>query len=249
MDGPTLSLFSDTLLKFSELTKRVSYHVPASFAPTLDRYIELSTNYKQKAKETSYTFNALSFFNINEPKHSFLLAYLLNPYENHGQGMLFLKKFLNLLGIDIKENESSDWIITAEKERLDISIKRKKPTPIVVVIENKSHNAVDQPNQLYRYWYYQIHEFQNNYDSKKDGKYHVIYLAANKWKKPSKNSLSKPESITSDIEKVPEDVLLEWQFSAQIKDWLESCISSLHYNNHRMREYLLQYIEIIEQLK
>jgi hypothetical protein len=46
---------------------------------------------------------------------------------------------------------------------------------------------------------------------------------------------------------LPEIVPLKpkiWQFDKEIKDWLKNSINELHSENHRLREYIKQYIEL-----
>ena len=115
----------------------------------------LSKWYEAKEKDNnlnhkdSHNFNILRMFHICETSHSKLLKLLLNPNGDHGQGNFFLSLFLKEMGI--KEPSQGDWKVTAEEGRIDLLLKRKEPLSIVV-IENKSNRATDQPNQLYRYW-------------------------------------------------------------------------------------------------
>src|SRR5207248_3128712 len=100
-------------------------------------------------------FNALSRFKINETAHSRIIGDLLNPLGSHGQGDLFLEPFLRFL--EIPDPERGTWAITVETGRVDIMLWREKPLRSAVIIEHKSNNAGDQPNQIYRYWYYQLY--------------------------------------------------------------------------------------------
>ena len=106
--------------------------------------------------------------------HSFLIANIINPNSEHGQGDLFLKSLLKKLDIEVYENDN--WIVTAEIGRIDILIKRENPHT-VIVIENKSNYAIDQENQIYRYWYQEIY-LPNKKQLKpiSEENYHIIYL-------------------------------------------------------------------------
>ena len=88
--------------------------------------------------------------------HSRLIANLLNPYGTHGQKHLFLNIFLDMLEIE-RNNDSDHWTVTAETGRIDILLKRDNPHS-VIIIENKSNYAIDQDNQMYRYWHQEIYQ-------------------------------------------------------------------------------------------
>jgi hypothetical protein len=203
---------------------------------------------KEKNKTHSILFNPLSYFPIGETMHSFLLAKLLNPNGEHGQGNLFLTYFMKKLDIEVFEHDT--WTVTAETERIDILLKRQHPHT-VVVIENKSNYAVDQENQLYRYWYEQIYWPNHSAWGDKtlehttnNKHYQIIYLTPADWKIPTQNSLKKPDG-TNDF--LPDEIPIEpkiWLFKKHIVEWLTDSIQQLHEDNHRLREYIKQYIEL-----
>lgn len=181
--------------------------------------------------------------------HSYLLANLLNPNSSHGQRHLFLNEFLDLLGIErYKDNEN--WLVSAEKGRIDLLLRRNSPHS-VVVIENKSNYAIDQDNQLYRYWYQEIYssiksrhlpiEYILNPPEKF---YQLIYLSPNHLKVPNNNSLIKPFSWDSNL---PNKVPLKTKhivFSEFIVNWLELSLLKIPKQNSRIKEHIQQYIEI-----
>jgi len=192
-------------------------------------------NIKQKDKlenkKTSYKFNALRFFSIGETMHSFLLANLLNPKSEHGQNNLFLDLLLDKL--QIEKNAKSEWTVTAEKQRIDILLKRKNPHS-VVIIENKSNYAKDQENQLYRYWYYQIHLNNPNIDYNDKNtvskNYQIIYLTPADWKIPTDNSLKRPKFLDFD-KSLPDKIPIEPKiicFNPDIVNLLEDGINKLN---------------------
>src|SRR5690606_29292031 len=53
--------------------------------------------------KTSYPFNFLRLFNIDERKMSDILAFLINPLAEHGQGDLYLRKFIQMMGIKLED--------------------------------------------------------------------------------------------------------------------------------------------------
>lgn len=201
---------------------------------------------------TSCNFNALRFFSINEQLHSKLLEKLLNPKAEHGQGNRFLVEFLKLLEIE-KPNEGT-WSVTAEMGRIDVLLKRLSPLSIII-IENKSNWAGDQQNQLYRYWFQEIFSKTNEKDAafydNNSNRYKIIYIPPNDYKQPEMNSLTRPNHESWVNANLPEVLPLKVEikaFNDFIIQWLDNCISVLPEKNHRMREYLKQYIEICNNL-
>ncbi len=201
-----------------------------------------------KNRNTSCDFNMLSLFYIGETQHSFLLANLLDPNANHGQKHLFLNIFLDLLGIK-RFSDSENWIVSSEKGRIDILLKRVDPHS-VIVIENKSNYAIDQNHQLYRYWYQEIYKTISERHLPKDyifnppeHYYQILYLSPEHWKIPSTNTLIRPAEWNNDLpEKVPLKVK-HLLFDDFICQWLKMSLESLPKDNHRIREYVKQYIE------
>ena len=117
--------------------------------------------YKEKEKRGEL-FNVFSILGLtsDEVSHSAFLASLLNPHGAHGNGILFLKAFTDVLEIDDKPSDYSNISVHVEKDigllnadkteggRIDIIIEFGKTYSIV--IENKIM-AGDQEKQLSRY--------------------------------------------------------------------------------------------------
>lgn len=210
----------------------------------LDNFQAIEIQAKQKNKEESCDFNMLRLFSIGETMHSQLLANFLNPNSEHGQGNLFLFEFLEKIGIE--RPELGQWIVTAEKGRIDVLLKRVHPHS-VVIIENKSNFAVDRDNQLYRYWYQEIYypnrHLSFDYSSKHPEKYQIIYLTPADWKQPVSNTFEKPLQWPINLPKrMPMDPSI-WKFNKEIIEWLNQSIVGVSRTNHRLIEYIKQYIE------
>ncbi len=207
-------------------------------------YYELKKEEKKLSKSTSLNFNVLDFFSISETLHSKILGFFLHRNETHGQEDLFLKKFLEKLGF--LYNEGSEWHVALESHGIDILIWRNNPHS-VVIIENKSNNAIDQNNQLYRYWFNTVYsKMQNdNVQTQNYSNYKIIYLVSSEGKVPSLHSLKKPDNWSDDFPKsIPEEMYPEiWFFRKQIKEILSDALNEIDDNNHRLREYIKQYIE------
>jgi hypothetical protein len=96
-----------------------------------------------------------------EIRHSYFLAFLLDPAESHGQGQLFLKAILMdllkqapperrpLSPIDLDGTDLRGVEVKREWKHIDLLIRCQEP-PIVVVIENKI-GSKEGRDQLSRY--------------------------------------------------------------------------------------------------
>lgn len=218
---------------------------------------------KEQHTVDGHLFNVFHLFGrhwgIDEPKHSKLLHFLLSDDELHGQRNKFMLEFLNLAGID--NPEVGKWEVTAETGgRVDVMLKRSHPHSVVIV-ENKSNWAGDQANQLYRYWYQNIHRYSEDLDEKyyeRNNRYRIIYLAPNEDKnyseqtccKPSKKWFSK-HGKRCDYDKLPDKLPLKpvaWTFNGRLQEWLERCMEILDVSNHPVREYIRQYKEYCKTL-
>ena len=125
--------------------------------------------------ESFNIFNTIGLWSEEVRLHSALIGELLNPNGSHGASSLFLKAFLEVMGIEegyLDYESCSPKILervigsVTENEggRIDIIIEDGKHA---VIIENKIY-APDQKNQLLRY---------HNYGKKKFPKgYELLYL-------------------------------------------------------------------------
>lgn len=95
--------------------------------------------------------------NPNEPQHSGLLGYFIDPKADHGCGAFLLRKFLDEFaesGCSFPDYLSSldECIVHVEKKRMDLSIRCDRPqAKFAVIIENKINGAVNQDRQLENY--------------------------------------------------------------------------------------------------
>jgi hypothetical protein len=141
--------------------------------------------------------------------------------------------------MDIGENEY--WTVTAEKEHYDIRIKNQDNGKIII-IENKSNNAQDQQNQLYRYWFHGIYTPQlNRALNGLECFARIIYLSPADYKQPEEQSFSRPDYMDKNLpEKVPRELITTEFFNDKIVKWLELCIKAV-YNDMNVYHYLNQY--------
>ena len=208
----------------------------------------------EQHRQDGHLFNTFFLWNrftgISEPTHSRILHFLLSDDNLHGQGNLFLMELLKMLNLE--SPEMGQWIPSAELGRVDVRLVRQNPRS-VVVIENKSNWAGDQPNQLYRYWYNNIHScaedclpefYQDNY------RFKIVYLVPNEIKQISNHSLLKPSIdwfqglSKEEYESLP-DILpmtpIIWSFDTQINQWLQKCEDLLDVRNTPLRNFIKQY--------
>ncbi len=222
-----------------------------ALAELIPAIVRNSAESREQNRLQSRDLNVFRFFNPGETTHSRLLAYFLDPRESHGQGDLFLVKFLELLEISQPEStKSSPWIVTAELGRVDVLIKRKYPHT-VVVIENKSNFAPDQPNQLYRYWHREIYLKQLERNASQEetsnppvNQYRVVYLSPASWKQADEQSVRRPKvGYDGQPEAVPEGIIEHRLFNKFIISWLQGSLKLIPADNYRLREFTEQYVQ------
>lgn len=212
-------------------------------------------------KQDGHLFNTFSLWNrlmgISEPIHSRILHFLLSDDDLHGQGDLFLQELLKML--EIEAPKDGEWTSSAELDRVDVRLVRQNPHS-VVVIENKSNWAGDQPNQLYRYWYVNIHCCKEDYSHsyyQDNNRFKIVYLVPKEIKHYSEQSISKPlrswfyDLSDEEYEALPDRlpiVPVVWSFDVQIAQWLQRCEESLDARNTPLRNFIKQYREYCKQL-
>lgn len=238
----------DSIAAFHCQQQRKHYQALAELLPTIARN---SAESRERNRLQSRNLNVFRFFHPGETTHSRLLAYFLDPHESHGQSDLFLVEFLKLLEISQAESVSAyPWIVTAELGRVDVLIKRQQPHT-VIVIENKSNFATDQPNQLYRYWYREIYlqqvernASQLEMSNPSRNQFRVIYLSPDSSKQADEQSVCRPSAgYEAKPETVPKGIIEHQLFSGLVVQWLTNCLPLLPPLNHRLREFTAQYIE------
>ena len=209
--------FIKLLDDYSEIKRGYVQQQESNFNAIFNGFSEAKTKTQQIVKNTSSDLNVFKIFKIPEVIHSEILGDFLSSTGVHGQGDLFLKRFLEKLGIE--NPNKGTWRVSVERGNIDVLLKRNYPKSIIV-IENKSNWAVDQNNQLYRYWhqemYEEIRQKGKDFWSQNSNKYRIIYLPPDVGKVPSQNSISRPEYMDS---KLPSKIPLEldrWSFNNQI---------------------------------
>jgi hypothetical protein len=176
--------------------------------------------------------------------HSYLICNLLSPLYNN-EGQFFIIELINCLNEltnpknKIQHNDFTAPVVEREKDRIDIrirdSISRKS-----IIIENKINNAIDQDNQIPRY-----------YKSETDSNYEVIgivYLTLTEGKKPNEKSWKVDSEVKSKIV----DALIYLTASkndekTNLLTWIDKCANIS--NQIDVISTLRQYKSIIQHLR
>jgi hypothetical protein len=186
----------------------------------------------------------------SEPQHSRILRDLLDPRGKHGCGDTFLRLFFEkVLGkTEFSIADGDRWTVSAEAERFDVRIQNQNSTKIII-IENKSNGADDQPNQLYRYWYFGIHQRQYRFQKVDKETYaKILYASPDYGKEPSPQTKMRPAKWDSELPpSVPEGTVKVVRFRREIADWLEACREQISAQSDisqpDMSFYLKQYVD------
>jgi hypothetical protein len=192
----------------------------------------------------------LNIFRQLKPKelrHSRVLRDLLDPRGKHGCGDAFLRLFFQkaLGDTEFPVADGDRWTVSAEAKRFDVRIQNRNSSKIII-IENKSNWAVDQPNQLYRYWYKGIYQRQCRLQKAVKEVYaKILYASPDYEKQPDTQTKTRPESWDSALPpSVPEGVVKVVYFRREIADWLEACREHVSAQaDTDMSFYLKQYID------
>lgn len=191
----------------------------------LENIYSILNKYKEKENKSG---NNISILKISGKDHDEvvvcrLIAFLLNPKENHNQDVKFLNLFLEEIGEKtIQQNENFDVITefpTDQGRRIDIVLKSNKR---FIPIEVKIY-ASDQKEQCVHYYNYS----HSNYNAEK-----VFYLT------PYEHMPD--ESSKGDL-KLGETLKLI-TFKEQILNWLENCEKD-------NSDYTPMLLELIRELK
>ena len=198
-------------------------------------------------RSTPIGFNAFALVSdiyYRENFHSDIIAAILAPSSEHGEGKLFLRLFIDYLKkvakLQHKENVEKaldklsldhDIVVKRESERIDIKIQAPDWT---IIIENKINGACDQTRQLPKY----VDEC--GCDQVKA----IVYLTAANEKTPDINGW-----LHGDYEKVMPKLLPIVGYSESkslinlVDGWLSSC--ELAAKGPRTKSILSQYSELV----
>ena len=138
------------------------------FVKTFIKFQRINEKVKHQInQELGSAFSVFQYINFNEVNMSTIFKDLLDPKGTHGQGALFLNKFISLLEIEKPVLCERFSIITEaltshlnSNRRIDILL--NWGNKFAIGIENKPY-AIDQENQLSDYSKHLSKEFNDNY--------------------------------------------------------------------------------------
>ena len=191
-------------------------------------------NERWERGESFNIFNTIGLRTEEVRLHSAFIGELLNPRGSHGASSLFLKAFLEVMGIEDGYLDYEDCspnilervigtVTATEGGRIDIIIEDGEHA---VIIENKIY-ASDQRNQLLRYHNYGRKMFLEGYE--------LLYLTLD-GHDPSDDSLGNKEFEYKSI-----------SYETEIVEWLEKCLELAH-NELPVSAVIRQYIDLVKQL-
>ena len=189
---------------------------PESAAALLENIAPIVAKAQTDWKQTAPGFRSFALFDPKETVQTRIIAGLLDPSGNHGQGEAFLKLFLEAIGEDhdIKrleftriDTEVMTKCIIDDRRRIDLLI--SLPTGRQIAVESKAHGAKDQPNQIPAYLAY----------LEKVAPSHVLLYLSRNEKKPDDVEEKKWKEWTEG----PIPRVRPRNYDALIGQWLKSC--------------------------
>jgi hypothetical protein len=201
-------------------------------------------HHREISRISGVEFNIFKVVKIaeDEVRHSAFLAELLNPQGSHGQGEVFLKLFVEQIGMNEKEFGCISAVVESEKHignvtedeggRIDIFISDKKNH--FILIENKIY-ADDQNFQLIRYY-----NFKNQYPYSKVSLFYLTLFG----EKPTLKSKKNDKLMIELMEGIDYKLL---SYKTDILPWLDKCQKET-VNMPLLREGLTHYINLIKHL-
>ena len=207
-----------------------------SFFQSAQSLLNQMAEKKQQAIDRGEYYNVFDVLNLSrdEVRHSMFIANLLNPKGKHGLGIVPLKSFTQILGLDFDDVDLKKCIV--KREYVIGSISQDKTSggyidrllsinAYLIVIENKI-DAGDQPKQLLRY-----HNFV-------ESKPHTLLYLTRHGKDPTKNS-------SDGLECGNHYKCISYR--NEIVRWIKDCLR-MAIDKPRIREILQQYLNTIRTI-
>jgi hypothetical protein len=215
--------------KALSFTNEISKFENTEFSEAINFLNPFTELYNKEEQKLPYHVNIIDELRAGENAHSRILTKLLQ-FNVNGKYEL-LQSFIDKLGINhILQNPK----ITCEKERIDLLIMDKD---FALIIENKVHDAVDQPAQLARY----IEKVkERNY---KEEQIHIVYLtkygdkevANQTWELAEKNYKDKFEKRFYPV-----------SFRSEVFSWAKEYLPNCRIKDVYLKSTLEQYIDHLE---
>ena len=177
-------------------------------------------------------FNLIELFATREEDISKAIAVLLDPNGGHGQGSVFLEKFLHSLGVSTADNLEKVVVRTEAYtdlgRRIDVLI--EFPDGFKIGIENKPW-AGDQEGQL--------KDYADYLEKTSGGNYKLIFLGGYR-KEPSEWSITKEER-----QKLEKDgKLICVDYTGFFLLWLKECLRDCEAD--KVRWFIRDFISWVE---
>lgn len=206
------------------LSELVSLLTHISVWDKLDRQVK-----EHHQSKVAPDFRLFNFFRVDEMALSRCLAFLLNPQGAHGQGKLFLSRFIKLLPENVMFQASDDVRIRTEytlpdSRRLDLLLTQSNSA---IAIENKPW-AEDQPRQLHDYAHWMNGRYFNNH-------WLLVYLCNN-----DISEYSLPANSSDALKKNTFPLTFY-----HLVEWLEECL--LHVQAPQIRLFIDELILFINE--
>jgi hypothetical protein len=177
-----------------------------------ERLGQVKAGREERARIEAPEFDPLVYMQLDEVGLSWMLADLLDPRGAHAQGDLFLRQFIESVGLGELANLQRAQVVL---ESVTVALDRARRIDIlihgedwVIGIENKPW-AIDQPRQVIDY----LVELRNCGTSR----FHLLYLTRD-GSRPSTNSIAE-----SDCETAIQSQHLIMLSYATVAEWLAVC--------------------------
>ncbi len=197
----------------------------------LDKIRLINFKYEEILHAREYDFNIFSILRNDNDEvnlHSRFIHEILNPDGSHQKGDIFLRLFLDVVGIsEFRTTGKIAISVEREYQNIDILIKNSNQA---IIIENKIY-AEDRDRQLEKY--YKIIE-NEGFDYIK-----IIYLSLY-GDEPSEQSIGK-------LKKREDDLIILTSYKEDIDVWIDECIKESA-GFPILRETLFQYQILIQKL-
>lgn len=207
------------------------------FFSEMGRQVERAqTQQSEIDRKRATGFNVFDFIQPNENKLSFVLAWLLDPQESHGQGDLFLRLLFNHLNLSPEAKHTVGAKVHREAPTFGIEKYRRRMDVLVeasawVAIENKV-DSVEQPGQAK-----DILEHLHRCTGRGATKSALIYLTPNGRKPTSLNAVALRRHEESGRLKC-------WNYHDELRSWLNDCLRDCE--AQKIRDFLTYFLGYIE---
>ncbi len=151
---------------------------------------QLEEERRKYAKKSAPWFNPIDFWSVDERKITEVLAFLLDPNANHGQGDRYLRHFIKKYGLDTFTYTRRDKIEvrcnlpTNEGKRIDIVIYKNSFEVAIAIVNREGANSHKMQHELEHY---------SNYLWNRTGDDYCLIYMTPKVKAVSTKSLSNEE--------------------------------------------------------